>query len=162
MQSTMKSYMLGLQRSFKQKCNYELFLLMGPIFDCQSLGLVNVINNHFSDKKSRGMVTKSHNVISVNEIMNLYWYEKLCMKSATGVQTRIVFNIALVTGMRPGEISNLKLSHLQKICVDGEKSRWMTAVVGCRRGRSKNRKCGLKAVKQKPTEIIIFEEMYYR
>lgn len=161
MPATMKSYVLGLQRAFKQVWGYELSLLKGPIFDCQSDGLVNVIDNHFSDQQSRGLVTKSHNVMSVNDIKKLYSSDKLSTEHSKGMQARTVFNIALVTGMRPGEITNLKLSQLQKICIDGENAWRMTSVIGCRRGRSKNRKGGLKAVKQKPTEIIIFDETYY-
>lgn len=79
------------------------------------------------DKKS-----KSHDCQRNSQV---YSYDKPFMKSATGMQTRIFFNITLVMGMRPGETTNLKLS---KKCNEGEKARQMTALVGVQRCRSKN------------------------
>lgn len=65
------------------------------------------------------------------------------------MQTIIIFDLSLIKGIRPGEIVNPKLNQIQKICIEGEHAWRLTSVVGCRCGSAKNRKGGLKAVKQR-------------
>lgn len=51
---------------------------------------------------------------------------------------------------------NFKLNYIQKICMDGEDEWRFTSAVRSRRGL----KGGLKVVKQRTTEITLFNESY--
>lgn len=157
----MNSYIIGLQRLFRQKWNYQISLLKRIIFGCPLKGLVNVIENHFSGQQSRGLGTNSHGVLSVADIKNLYNSKYLYMEPAIGMQTVIIFDLSLITMMHPGEIVTLKLNHIQKICIDGEHPWRLNSVLGCHRCRAKNHKCGLKSVKKRTMEVIIFNETYH-
>lgn len=51
--STMKSYLLGIQRGFEQEWGHSLKILECPIFSCSMFELVSVLDNRFSDNSRK-------------------------------------------------------------------------------------------------------------
>lgn len=60
--STMLGYILRLQRVLSNH-GHDLNLLSGPIFNDKEHGLRAVLDNWFAKQKSRGMISKYHNVL---------------------------------------------------------------------------------------------------
>lgn len=61
--STMKKYMLGIQRGFCMNWGYDLNLTSGPIFNCPKEGIFFVVDNKASEQQRVGKHVFSHNVL---------------------------------------------------------------------------------------------------
>lgn len=161
MPSKMKASIIGLQPVFRDKWNYDILLLKGPIFRCPSEGLVNFIDSHFSDQQSGMLVTKPHNMLLVTRIENLYNSKHLYLGTVIGMQMVNILDVSSITFMRLGELLNLKLNQIQKICINGEHVWLLTSVVVCHRVCAKHLKLSFKLMTHKTTYIILFNENYH-
>ena len=94
--STMKGYILGIQRFFSHESGYKLSFLDGPIFNCPKEGLLAVLDNRFSEQKSRGALTESHKTPSEEDLCLLYAPPHLSRDTAQGFQARLVFSMGLI------------------------------------------------------------------
>jgi len=82
-QTTMKTYILGLQRKFAE-WGYELTLVSGPVFDHNKYGLRAVCDDRFSEQQAQGQISKQHNVFPRKDIVKLL-KSKSCSKSTPRV-----------------------------------------------------------------------------
>lgn len=159
--STLKNYITSIQRAFNHMWGYELHLLSGPIFDCPDAGLVSVLDNKAREQQRLGGFTESHNVLSREEVVALFKSPSLCKQTPVGFQTRLVFSIGLLTGMRPTALWSLSVGqfslrqHLGKECLV------ITGAVGATNGSSKTCRGGWASIGQKPLEICVWNETYH-
>ena len=71
---TMKGYILGLKRFFKCNWGYDIPIcdekhhIFGNVYG----GLWTVMDNRFRKQQSEGKIRKSHNVLSKDDLMNLF------------------------------------------------------------------------------------------
>lgn len=155
---TMKGYICGLQRYFENEWGYKLRLLDGEIFGNKENGLRCVLENRFNDQQSRGMVTKSHNVLSYEDLVKLYDSDELSKRTPSSFQCRLIFHIALSTAMRASEMLHLRLSQLSFINQKGQDVLMIVGTIGSKKGASKNAPGGISAIKQRPKEICIWNK----
>lgn len=158
---TMKGNIFGIQRFFEHEWEYSLSLTTGPIFGCPKNGLFSIIDNLFADQQSRGMTPESYNVLSSEDVEKLYSSPELSKESPRSFQTRMIYNLAISTNMRIGELHQLKRSQFKFSEQNGRGVIWVRCIVGSRIGASKNAKGGWKAVKEKPKEVPIFSKYYF-
>lgn len=154
--STMKTYILGLQRYFDQVWGYKLTLTKGPVFNDEKQGLMTVINNRFSEQQSRNKHVVSHNVLTGEDVKKLFESAQLSRATPASFQCRLLFGIALMTAMRPTELRLLRLSQFSKLCMSGEEVWKICSRVGSIDGTSKTSHGGWNAVNSKPKEVIIW------
>ncbi len=81
--NSMKSYVLGVQSSFKE-CGYIVELTAGPIFADPKEGLLSVLNNLFSEQQAQGMLVKSDNSLSLDDVRKILASPLTCTKTSTG------------------------------------------------------------------------------
>ena len=136
--NSMKGYIFGIQRFFSSEWNYNLSLTTGPVFGCEKGGLICILDNLFADQQSRGYTPESYNVLSENDIQKLYESPELSSNTSTTFQTRLIFNLALSTGMRISELHQLKCSQVKFGEQNGEKVIWIKSIIGSTAGTSKN------------------------
>lgn len=160
MPTTIKNYILGIQRGMEMEWGYKLKLLTGPIFSCPKDGLMAVIDNKVRILQERGLHSQHHNVLTREDLLKLFNSPSLSRDSPSGFQNRLVFTVGILTAMRPTALATLKLSQFQKIRL-GDDTVWkITGCVGSTSGSSKTAGGGWKAIGQSPTEVCIWNEDY--
>lgn len=97
--SSMKTYILGIQRSFKE-WGYSFYLHNGRIFSCRKEGFKGFLDHLFWEQQAQGKTPKSHNLLTSEDLETLYKSHNLSRSYPTNFQCRQFFNIALVTAMR--------------------------------------------------------------
>lgn len=152
---TMKGYIAGLQRFFEVEWGYKINLLSGHVFAAKENSLRCVLDNLFNDQQSRGLVTKSHNVLSYENLLTLYKSAELSQRTPTSFLCRLIFHIALCTAMRATELHQLNMSQVSMTTHSGEEVIRIVGIVGNLNGASKNAPGGMNAIKSKPKEIFI-------
>ena len=118
--SSMKSYLLGIQRGFSAIWGYKLKMLEGPVFNSPQEVLTAVIDNNFRLQQASGVFTESHNVLSKDDLLLLYGSPLLSRDTLKSFQARLVFDVALITAMRPTALVNLTVSQFRNITLRGE------------------------------------------
>lgn len=48
--STLKCYIVGIQRAMSLECGYDLMLLQGPVLTCPRKGLLNFVDNNIREQ----------------------------------------------------------------------------------------------------------------
>lgn len=160
MPSTLKSYVLGIQRSFKQEWKYEINLFRGPIFDCPDHGLMAVLDNKARRLQIQEMHTVSHNVLSQADLKQLYNSKSLSKDSPGSYLTRLVVTVGLVTALRPSALAALSVKQVIKTQLDGKVVYKIVHAMGSRFGASKTSKGGFSTAGAKPVEVFVFDEWY--
>lgn len=79
------------------------------MFNDSTEGLYHVIDNICKDMKSEGVCNASHNCLSTEDIFAIYDSERLPKEDSLGFITRIIFNLAFLTGWRPGALEDLEM-----------------------------------------------------
>ena len=154
--SSMKSYLLGIQRGFSAVWGYKLNILEGPVFNSPQEGLTAVIDNKFSLQQASGLFTERHNVLSKEDLLLLYGSPLLSRDTPKSFQARLVFDVALITAMRPTALVNLTVSQFRNITLRGENVWRIREAVGSRSGASKTRTGGWKDASVKPLEVTVW------
>lgn len=72
MPSSLKTYVLSIQRAIKQDWMYEIDLQKELIFGNDKEMLFAIPNNRTEHSQSKGMDCKSHEVFSKSKIVKLY------------------------------------------------------------------------------------------
>jgi len=158
--STLKKYVLGIQRSFSILWGYSLKLTSGPIFNCPKEGFFAVLDNKAREQQREGNHVVSHNVLSRQDLLQLYRSESLSKETPKGFQTRLIFTIGVLTAMRPTALASLTLSQFKKIKIGDEVVWVITGAVGSDCGASKTAKGGWSAIGGKIPEVCIWNEDY--
>lgn len=100
------------------------------------------------------MVVESHNVLSKDDLILLYRSPWLSRDLPHGFQARIIFDIALVTAMRPTAMATMQVRQVKKIMIEGENVWTITGVVGSRLGASKTSVGGWNADSDRPNKVF--------
>lgn len=158
--STIKNYILGIQRAFRYDWGYDLKLLEGPIFNCPHEGLTAVLDNKARSLQEQGMHTTHHNVLSRTELVTLYKSASLSLQTPKGFQNCVIFTIGIVTAMRPTAMAFLKRHQFQKIRLDDDWVWKITGTVGSTSGSSKTSSGGWKSIGENPVEVCVWNEAY--
>ena len=108
--TTLKTYMLGIQRGISCVWDYDLKIFSGPIFACPREGLVGVLDNKARQGQQQGRHVISHNVLSRDELIHLYRSESLSKNTPKRFLTRLVFTVGILTALRPVAIATLSVS----------------------------------------------------
>lgn len=72
MHTTMKSYILGIQRRFDQKYGCDLKSFSGKIFSCSNSGFKFLLDNNAWRLQEKSNRTKHHNVLSIKGLLLLF------------------------------------------------------------------------------------------
>lgn len=110
------SILAYLRRAQRRLCELQLKLNLfnGSIFADPKDRLVAALDNIFSEKKSEGRVTKSHKILTTDDVKIIYHSECCNEASLEGYLTRIVFVLILCTDVQTTEIWQITLAHLTK------------------------------------------------
>ena len=157
--STMKGYILGIQRFSRHEWGFKLSLLEGPVFNCPEEGLMAVLDNRFSAQQSDGMRTNSHNTLSTEDLRLFYGSQHLSIDTPQSFLARPVFSMALITAMRPTALVELTTEQVTKERRDGEDLWVITAAVRSRVGASKTNPGGYNAVRDKPPQSFVWKRV---
>ena len=107
MNVTLRTYLFALQRAFQSVWGFQLNLLKGPVFANPSTGLMTVVDNRMRKEQATGKCFQSHKILSEEDIRNLYKSKHPSKTSGLGFLTRLIFDVAFMTGFRPSELWNL-------------------------------------------------------
>ena len=147
--TTLKTYMLGIQRGFSCVWDYDLKRFSGPIFACPREGLVGVLDNKARQGQQQGRNVISHNVLSRDELIHLYRSESLSKNTQKKFLTRLVFTVGIRTTLRPVALATLSVSQFSQLKI-GDKFVWkITSAIDSNEGASKTTRGGWVAIGQK-------------
>lgn len=119
---------------------------------------MSVIGNKVRTEQSLGNTIQSHNVLSREDLKILYASPSLSRTTPRGFQTRLIFNITLLTAMRPGALVALTIGQFQKMVMEGEEVWEIRGVIGSISGSSKTTQGGWKSINDKPTEVCVWNQ----
>ena len=105
--TSLKNYVLELQRAFQTIWNYGLTILSGPIFGCPNNGVIAVADNRARKLQSKGYNRVSHIVLCEEEIIQLCDSPSLSTTTPEGTLARSIFSVGIVTAMRPTGLFHL-------------------------------------------------------
>lgn len=107
------------------------------------------------EQQSAGVTGKCHNVLSEEDVYALYKSNALSTETGQGFVTRMIFNLAFVTGFRPSELLNLSWEDVSQMKVGSQFVWRITGRIGSRKGASKTQGGGMRYVNVKPKEIFV-------
>ena len=84
---------------------------------------MSVLDKRFSEQQVRGFTIKIHNVLSQDNVLKLYSSMEQSKSTPYSYQCRMIFNLALITAMRPTELFRLQISQF-KLFRQGECAVW--------------------------------------
>ena len=108
--STMLNYLRSVQSRLGE-LGFPVNLFAGPIFDDPMEGPKSALDNKFALQQSLGGITRSHNVLTIEEIGSIFHSEYRNPMNSTGYRNRLIFAVGLAIGKRP---TKLWLLHLSK------------------------------------------------
>lgn len=155
MPSKMKTYIANLQRAFKSGWGYSLQFFRGLIFAYEKEGLFAVMDNKLREHYFQGVYMRSHDVLTAEDVSFLYRSSSLSRETPKTFLTRLIFNVALITAMRPSSLWQLRMSQFERRRVNGEIAWVITGTMGSRDGVSKTERSVSKAVNDKPVQICV-------
>lgn len=117
-----------------------------------------MIDNRFSPQQPYGVFTESHNVLSQDHLEKLYESAKLYSDKPkpNSFPARLVFDIALVTAIRPSALVNLTTTQFSDLKLPGEMVWWIRQGVRSRSVFSKTSAGGWKFAGEKPVETFVW------
>lgn len=112
----MKGSIASLQRIFDVKWGYKLPLLneRHKPFGNVGGGLWKVMDKLFRKQQAEGMVRKSHNLLSIDDVIKLYSSPELSETTPRSFQCRLIFGVSIMTSMGPTELSVLQKTQFRK------------------------------------------------
>lgn len=94
---------------------YNIDIRNRPVFICMSNGLLFVLDKKARQRYSIGLHTKSHNVLSGDDVLKLY-YSKLLAKSTPKVYHNMMkSNLGLFTGVWPTRLQSMEISQFNQL-----------------------------------------------
>ena len=159
MPTTLKAYIIGLQRASTSTFGYKFRLLTDKPFSDMENGLLTVVDNKIRKQQAEGVTRKNHNVLTGDMIRDLYSSSALSKGHAKGFCTRMIFDIAFMTSFRPTELSNIRVEDVTCFqSEDGDAWR-IVGTLGDLGGASKTQGGGLKYVNVKPKEVLVWNKI---
>ena len=153
--NAMLAYLRGAQRRLRE-LGMTVTLFSGPIFADPNSGLVAVLDNKFSEQQAGGRTMRPHNVLCVEDVALILDSEHCNPLNADGYRNRLLFIVGLSIGARTSELHMLKCTQFKRDKVDGNDVLVYHPVIGSTLGTSKNRRGGIRAAKEVPQRIPIF------
>lgn len=175
--ATLKTYTLGIQSAFFSAWGYRVSFLTGPIFNFLREGLFSVIENKaryyralFSNEAPR-VVVRNYNaqgciqwaIMYFRRMISVYYTDLLsCLLKHPKDFWRIIFTIGILTAIRSTSMATLNVGQFQKISLDAKLVWVITAAMGSDVDGSKTMKGGLAAIGDKPQEVCVWNEEYWK
>lgn len=126
---------------------YEnLNLVNGNVFNNAEYGLFHAVDNICKKVQADGDSSDSHNILSTEDLLVLYDSERIYKENPLGFMKWVIFDLALATIWRPGQLYNLQISDLKKVKKGEEWVYEVRSRIGSQPGASKTEQGGLKAV----------------
>ena len=116
-----------------------------------------MIDKRFSLRQADGIFTESHNVLSQEDLKKLYKSSELARDKAKSFPARLVFDVALVTALRPSTLVHLTTTHFTQLKLRGEMVWRIRQAVGSRSSSSKTNAGGQKIAGEKPVETLVWD-----
>ena len=154
--SSMLTYIRSIQRRLNQ-LGFPVNLFSGPNFADSRHGLVSVLDNRFAHQQSKGSGTKSHNILSIEDVKSIFESEYCNKQNAEGFRNRLIFSVGLAIGARTTELWMLEVSQFKLEVIDSKEAYVYYPKVGSSSGESKNHKGGMKYVSYRPRAIPIVD-----
>ena len=153
---TVYGYVQGVRRALAE-AGISFALENDDILSAGDEALINVMNNHFSDQQSRGMVSKPHNILSHADLLRIFESEYCNPHTSVGFRNRLVFTLGLCLGDRTTSLWLIKVNQLEKQNVRGKMAWMYTGKVVSEDGAAKTGKGGIKALNAVPVVIPIYD-----
>lgn len=148
----MHGYLCGTQRVLRN----DLGVTKLELFSYEEL--INRVDNRFKGLQRNGLVTESHNTLSVEDVQIIFKYLNHSAITGQGYRDRLVFGVGLATGLRPIALHTLTTGQLKKENVRGTPCIIFYSVLGGVKGESKTAGGGWRAVSEKPQVFPIPNE----
>lgn len=155
--TSLKNYISGFQRGFQTQWDYDIKVMSGPLFNHVKAGVMSVIDNKIRQMQSLGVVKRSHNILTTEDIQKLYDSKLLSIESPKGFITRLLFDIAFMTGFRPSEMENILMKDVQFTSQRGSNVCKIVGHVGGNDGDSKSCQGGYKFTNFQPKAVYIWD-----
>lgn len=82
---TSVSYMCGLKGAFKPFYKFDIDITKGKVFRNTYTGVYHVIDKIFKEKQAQGNSSRSHNVLTTDDIIKLYGSHRLSKYPTAGI-----------------------------------------------------------------------------
>lgn len=115
-----------------------------------------VIDKRSSVEQAKENFSESQNALSSGDLEKLYSSDELAQDTPKSFVTGLVFDIALITAMRPSRLVHLSKSQFKQITLRRENVWRICEAVGSRSGALKTRSGGWRDAVPKPTEWFIW------
>lgn len=96
-------------------------------------------------------------MLSKDDVRVLYKSSELSESTPPSFQCRLIFGVALLTAMRPQELSLRELSQISRHVIDGVDAFIVKRKIGGTVGTCKNVRGGIKQIYKTPTEVPNFD-----
>ncbi len=93
---------------------HNVYLLPGSIFADPKTGLFPVLDNLFAEQQSRGMLVKSHNSLSLDDVRKIMSSPMTSTKSSIGFMRRLVFSLGITLGARTTALTEITVDQFKK------------------------------------------------
>ena len=101
--SSMLTYIRGIQRRLHELA-LPVHLFESSIFANPDSGLVAALDNKFVHQQSSGLRTRSHNILTVDDIEKIFSSEHCNATPAEGFRNKLVFAVGIALGARTTEV----------------------------------------------------------
>ncbi len=155
MPTTMNTYILGIQRVFNE-WGFELKLTTGPVFGNPKTGLISVLNNKFSEQQSRGMASKSHNVLPLADVKKLLLSPSCSQETPQGYSNKPSSYRWNHIGCSDNGTALTFLGSIRRECCGRKQCPSFYRENREYEGASKTQHGGWKSAGEKPTQITMF------
>lgn len=154
--STMINYMRSLNRGLKF-FDYDVDIFTNTLFTDKKEGLLPVLDNHFAQQQSAGMVVKHHNTLPRDDLIKILDHPICDPKQAVGYVYRYIISFGIALGVRPTAMWELTISQFKRTTECGRKVYIYTERIGSRTGGSKTKKGGIKFISRAPVQVPLFD-----
>ena len=152
----MLGYVRGIQRRLREM-EFDVDLFDGPFFNRPKNGLGAIMDNKFVMQQAREGLTKIHNILTLDNVRNIFESEHSIEREANGFRNRLVFAIGLALGGRPTELCYMDASQFKLEKFNGKDSWVYYPKIISGIGESKNAKVGIRAVSYRNRHIPIHD-----
>lgn len=156
----MRGYIAGIKRFFNDEWGFDLPLLdeKDKIFGNVDGGLWTTLDNRSRSLHAAGMTRKPYNVLSAEDVEKLFNSPELSGTTPRSFQCRLIFGVAILTAMRPQELSALGVDQIKRTKLEGLDAFIFKGKMGSVDGTCKNARGGLRQISETPKEVPIFNE----
>lgn len=157
--STLRNYICVIKRVFRSAWGHDVDLITGPVFGDKQTGVVPLLENKVRELQGEGAVRKSQNVLSEEDVRKMYKSRALSPSTPHRFVTRVIFNIALITAFRPGELKAFRMKNVTTCSMEGgaEPNSRILGTIGGRERNYKKRQGGIRDIEKKVPEFFTWD-----